>query len=73
MVVHRTALWIVLVACSMAGGLYGFASELRAPRPAPARSRFERYLFGTLTGVGIGMGVATLTLFAAAIIVRLEP
>jgi len=73
MIVHRTALWILLVLCSVAGGLYALASELRAPRSDGARSRVERYLFGTLTGVGMGMSVAALLFLAAAIIVRLEP
>jgi len=73
MVVHRTALWVLLIACSIAGGLYALVSEVRAARPDRARPGIERYLFGTLTGVGIGMGVATLVFFAAALIIRLEP
>jgi len=73
MVVHLTALWILLVLCSVAGGLYALLSELRASRKDGARSSAERYVFGTLTGVGLGMGVATLVLLAATITVRLEP
>jgi hypothetical protein len=73
MIVHRTALWILLVLCSVAGGLCALASELRATRSDGARSRVERYMFGTLTGVGMGMSVAALVFLAAAIIVRLEP
>jgi hypothetical protein len=71
MIVHRTALWILLVACSVAGGLWAFMLELRTARSNSARPRIERYMFGILTGVGIGMGVAALVFFAAAIIVRL--
>jgi hypothetical protein len=73
MIVHRTALWVLLLACSVAGALYALVSELRGPRPDRAQHWIGRCLSGTLTGVGIGMGVATLVLFAAAIIVRLEP
>jgi hypothetical protein len=73
MIVHRTAVWALLVACSVAGGLYALVSELRGPRPDGARQRIGRCLSGTLTGVGIGMGVATLVLFTAAIIILLEP
>ena len=73
MAVHRTALWVLLVACSVAGGLYALLAELRAARPDRSRPAAERYVFGAPTGVGIGMGVAALVLLAAAIIVRLEP
>jgi len=73
MAVNRTVLWILLVACSVAGGVYALYSEIRAPRPDQSRPAIERYLFGVLTGVGMGMGVATLVLLAAAIIVRVAP
>ena len=74
MIVHRTSLWIVLVLCSVAGGLYALVSELRATRSDDPRPRtVERYVFGTLTGVGMGMSIAALVFVAAAIIVRLEP
>jgi hypothetical protein len=73
MILHRTALWVLLVACSVAGGLYALVSEARTARSDGASPRIERYVFGALTGVGVGMCVATVVLFAAAIIVRLEP
>jgi hypothetical protein len=73
MVVNRPALWVLLLACSLAGGVYALYSEIRAPRQGQPRPTNERYVFGILTGVGMGMGVATLVLLAAALIVRLSP
>jgi hypothetical protein len=73
MVVNRPALWVLLLACSLAGGVYALSSEIRAPRRGQPRPTHERYVFGILTGVGMGMGVATLVLLAAALIVRLSP
>jgi peptidoglycan biosynthesis protein MviN/MurJ (putative lipid II flippase) len=73
MVVHRTALWVLLTAGSIVGALCSVLAERRAARPDRSRPAVERYVFGALTGVGIGMGVATLLLLAAAVLVRLEP
>jgi len=73
MVVHRTALWLLLAACSIVGGLYALLAEHRASGRDFSRQAIERYIVGVLTGVGAGMGVATLLLLAAAIIVRLSP
>jgi hypothetical protein len=72
MVVHQTALWVLLIVCSVAGAAYELASASREARADRPHLPLGRYVSSTLTGVGIGMAVASLVLIAVALIVRLE-
>ena len=73
MVVHRTALWILMSASSLMAVAYTLQAAWAAGRGRPLRWRLERYGDAVLTGVGIGLGVAFLVLVAAAVVVRVAP
>jgi hypothetical protein len=68
--VDRTALWILLAASSLVGGVRWVVAERRAPDPA--RPRAERFTVAALTGVGAGMAVAGVVLLLTAVAERLS-
>jgi hypothetical protein len=72
MTVNRTALWIVMALCSMAGVAAMVPARVRQ---APSEGRLRRIGIvcgAVLDGVGIGLTAALLVLVTAAAVVRVE-
>ena len=57
MVVHQTALWVLLIACS-AVGVCMRAIAIRRTAEECLASRVERFVAAALIGVGLGLSVA---------------
>jgi hypothetical protein len=79
MVVHHTALWILMGVCAAVGLAFGLIRQTRRHyyvrhatwREAPMAFAAS-CVDGVLTGLGVGLGGAALIFFAAALIVRVE-
>jgi len=72
MVVDRTALWIVMGLCSMAGVVVMVQTKLRTARPQGRLRQVGVVLGAMLDGVGVGLTVALIMLLTAAAVVRVE-
>jgi hypothetical protein len=72
MVVDRTALWILMGLCSVAGVVVMVQTKLRTAPPQGRLRRVGTVVSATLDGVGIGLTVALIMLLTAAAVVRVE-
>jgi hypothetical protein len=74
MVLHRTALWVVMAACLTVAVLVHV--KLRHARQAGNRHHpwflAKAATDGLLTGLGLGLSAAFLILLAASVVVRLD-
>jgi hypothetical protein len=73
MVLHRTALWVVMAACFTVAVLVHV--KLRHARQAGNRHPWflaKAATDGLLTGLGLGLSAAFLILLAASVVVRLD-
>jgi hypothetical protein len=79
-VVHRTALWVLIVACSMLGVVYAVVTGLRREYYATHRSWHEapwralkHCADAALTGMGLGLAAATVIFVVAAVVALITP
>jgi len=77
MAVHRTALGVLMIACSIVGAVYWIRRQVQSDyyarhaswRDAP-REFAATCVDGAMLGVGTGLSVAALTLSVAVLLVR---
>ena len=72
MAVQRTALWILMGACSLVAVAVSVGRERSAERPASTVRRVGRYLGAIMDGLGVGLSAALLILLASALTVSIE-
>jgi len=73
LVVNRTALWVVMGACSAVAVGYMVLTTWQGTTDEPRLRRLSRCLSAVMDGLGFGLTAALVILIAAAIIVRLQP
>src|SRR5215203_3099173 len=71
LVLHRTGLWLLMGASSVAGVAYMLRAELQGARDEPWPRRLGRLLSAALDGIGLGLCAAALIIGLGAVIARL--
>jgi len=72
MAVQRTALWILMGACSLVAVAISIRRKRSAGCPESAVRRVGGYLSAIMDGLGIGLSAALLILLASALTVWIE-